>query len=367
MIFSCLQFRPGNRGAHIKFNQMQHRPFPPLAVFLGFVLIAVGWPALADTVTLKDGSVIHGKNLHIANGTVIITTGFAGDLSIKQDLVASFETDKATYVRTKTAPAVLGKVQPKGAGLIIASSRGVTPLTVDSIKSSWLPGDKDPELAHWSLDLSTDISGKSGSASGFAGDGGIVATRKTASDTLKLYGSADHTVANGLTSADMYKGGLEYNTFFSPVYSWFASGELIQDNVQSIHLRASSLAGFGWNPIRNPHEDLQFRIGLSYRYDIYNTTPPTPNFSSPGGNLALVHRLDITPWFVLHNSLGYMPSFRDTNNYIIDHDSNLTMPLAGLHAWSLRVGMTNEYTSKPVDNDKHLETIYYLRFVYTVR
>ena len=346
---------------------MQPNSLRPLVVLLVSALLAITRPAFADTVTLKDGSVIRGKNLHIANDAVTITTGFAGDLTIKQNLVASFETDEPVYVKTKTAPAVLGKVEPKDSSLIIVSSSGNRPATVDNIKSSWPAGAKDPELAHWFLELSTDISGKSGNSTGFAGDGGIVAVRKTPTDALKLYGSADHTVANGQTSADTDKGGIEYNAFFSPVFSWFASTELMQDKVQEIRLRASALGGVGWNAIRSPREDLQFRTGFSYRYETYDTEPPTPSFSSAGGNLALVHRLNFAPWFVMHNSLGYMPSFKDTGNYIIDHDSNLTMPLATLKPWSLRIGVTNEFTSKPVDGNKRLDTTYYLRFVYTVR
>jgi hypothetical protein len=337
-----------------------------------FVLLAPAFftfaqPAFADTLTLKDGSVIRGKNLHIANSAVIITTGFAGELTIKQELVASFETDAPVHVKTKTGPAVLGKVEPKDSGLVVAGSGATRPVTVDAIKSTWLADAKDPDLAHWLFELSTDISGKSGNSTGFAGDGGIVAVRKTPANALKLYGSANYTVANGQTSADTDKGGIEYNAFFSPVFSWFASTELMQDKVQEIRLRDSTLVGIGWNPIRSPREDLQFRTGFSYRYETYDTEPPTPSFSSAGGNLALVHRLNFAPWFVMHNSLGYMPSFQDTGNYIIDHDSNLTMPLATLKPWSLRIGVTNEFTSKPVDGNKRLDTTYYLRFVYTVR
>jgi hypothetical protein len=341
--------------------------FRPLAAFIAAAFLAFAAPASADTVTLKDGSVIHGKNLHIANGAVTITTTFSGDLTIKQELVASFVTDEPVYVKIKDAPAVLGKVEPKDAGLVIAGSGGIRPASVENIKSTWPASARDPDLAHWLFELSTDVSGKSGNTTGFAGNGRIVAVRKTATDALKLYGSADYTVANGLTSANNQKGGVEYNSFFSPAFSWFASGELMRDTVQEIDLRASTLAGIGWNSIRSPREDLQFRAGFSYRYETYDTKPNTPDFSSAGANLALVHRLNVSPWFVMHNSLSYMPSFKDTANFIIDHDSNVTMPLATSKAWSLRIGMTNEFTSKPVDANKRLDTTYYLRFIYTVR
>ena len=333
-------------------------------------LCALAWSAQADTVTLKDGSIIHGKITGISGGTITVSTGFAGDLSIKQDQVAALETDEPVFVKTADNSTVLGKVEPKESTLVVSSPSGAYTTTIGGVKSSWRQGAEDPEVVaqrrHWVAEITMDVAGKSGNSTGFAGALGAVATLKSPTDSLKFYAAADHTVANGQTSADTYKGGVEYNAFFSPDLSWYVSTELMQDNVKDIALRVSTLGGLGWNAVRSPKEDLQFRAGLSYRYETYTTVPATPNFASAGVNFALVHRLDLKPWAVMHNSLSYVPSFKDTSNYVIDHDSNLTMPFGGSKVWSLRLGVTNEYTSKPVDDAKRLDTIYYLRLVLDV-
>jgi hypothetical protein len=333
-------------------------------------LCAFAWSARADTITLKDGSVIHGKITGISDGTISISTGFAGDLSVKQDQVAGFETDEAVFVKTKDNSTVLGKVEPKESALIVSSPSGSYTTKVEGVKSSWRQGNEDPEVValrrHWVVEFTTDIAGKSGNSTGFAGAVGAVATLKTPTDALKFYAAAHHSVSNGQTSEDAYKGGVEYNAFFSPVWSWFVSTELMQDNVKDIALRVNTLGGIGWNALRSAKEDLQFRAGLSYRYDTYNTVPPTPNYASAGLNLGLVHRVDIKPWMVMNNAISFVPSFKDTGNYVIDHDSNVTMPFGGSKVWSLRLGVTNEYTSIPVGGAKRLDTLYYLRFVYDV-
>lgn len=331
----------------------------------------VALPGRADTVTLKDGSVIHGKILKIEGGTITLSTGFAGDLAIKQDQVTSFQTDEPVFVKTKDNSTVLGKVGEKDSQLAVVNTNGSYATRVDGIKSSWLQGAEDPELLalrrHWLVEFTTDISGKSGNSTGFSEAVGVVATLKGPGDSLKFYGAANHAVANHQTASDAYKGGAEYNAFFSPVWSWFVSSELMQDNVKDISLRSSTLAGIGWNTIRSKKEDLQFRAGLSYRHDSYNTVPATPDYASAGLNLGLVHRVDLGTWAVMHNLLSYVPAFKDTSNYIIDHDSNLTLPFGGSDFWSMRIGMTNEYTSKPVTDGKRLDTTYYLRAVYSLR
>jgi hypothetical protein len=341
-----------------------------VVIFIASLFGAGLWTARADTVTLKDGSVIHGKNVHIVDGKVIITTGFAGDLSIKQDLVAAFETDEPVFVKTKDNTTVNGKVAGKDSGLVVSGTNIIFPTTVESVKSSWNQGAEDPDIVvlrhHWALEFTTDIAGTSGNSTGFSGAIGAVATLKGPTDALKFYGSANHSTANHTTSQDTYKGGMEYNEFFSQAWSWYTSAELMQDNVQNINLRVSALAGIGINSIRSKREDLQFRAGLSYRYETYDTNPASPSFSSAGVGLGLVHRLDIATWAVMKNMIAYSGAFQDSGNYVFDHDSNLTMPFGGSKIWSLRIGVTNEFNSKPVHPNKRLDTTYYLRFVYDV-
>jgi Protein of unknown function, DUF481 len=343
---------------------------PAAAALIIATLAIVAVSARADTVTLKDGSVIHGKILKIDGGTIALSTGFAGDLAIKQDQVASFETDEPVFVKTKDNSTVLGKVGQKESELTVASASGSYTTKVDGVKSSWRQGAEDPEVValrrHWAVEISTDIAGKSGNSTGISEALGAVAILKTPTDALKFYAAANHSVANHQTSQDTYKGGVEYNAFFSPVLSWYVSSELMQDNVKDIALRVSTLGGLGWNAMRTAKEDLQFRLGLSYRYETYNTIPSTPNYASAGLNLAMVHRVDIPSVGVMNNAIGFVPSFKDTSNFVLDHDSNLTMPFGGSKVWSLRFGVTNEYTSKPVGLAKKLDTTYYARLVLDI-
>ena len=346
---------------------MKHQSIPTLA---GLVLATLGLlalPARADTVTLKNGSVIHGKVLKIEGGAITVSTDFAGDLTIKQDQVTSFETDEPMFLKTQENTAILSKVERKEAGLVLVSPNGNYQTTVADIKSSWPKDAEDPEVValrrHWNVEINADLTGKSGNSTGFSSAYGVIATLKSTNDALKFYGMGSHAVANGQRSEDAYKGGVEYNAFFSPVMSWFVSTELMQDNVKDISLRVSTLGGIGYNAVRSAHEDLQLRAGLSYRHDSYNTVPPTPSYGAAGCNLGLVHRLDIGTWAVMKNAISYVPAFKDVGNYVIDHDTNLTFPFGGSKTWGLRLGVTNEYTSKPIDHAKRLDSTYYLRLV----
>jgi len=49
---------------------MQLPNLTKILILITPVLLAFTRPAFADTVTLKDGSVIHGKNLQVAGGII---------------------------------------------------------------------------------------------------------------------------------------------------------------------------------------------------------------------------------------------------------------------------------------------------------
>lgn len=338
------------------------------------LILPLAFPAAtrADTVALKDGSIIRGRVTAIAKGVITVSTPFAGDLSIKQDHVLRLSTNDPMYVRTAGQETVLGRIEAKGPELVVHSRHGTYATTLAEVKASWRPGAIppgaiEPPRRHWKVEVTTDLAGKSGNASGFSGALGAKATLKGPEDTLTFHASTRRATANGQTAENSYAGGVGYNAFFSKVWSWYASTELLQDNVRDIALRADALAGLGWNAIRSPHQSLQFRAGLSYRYETYNTVPPTPNFASAGLNLGLVHQLDIHRWMVMHNKLSIVPSFKDVNNLLIIQDSNVTLPLGGAQGWSLRVGLSDEYTSRPVGGARKLDTTYYLRFVYDLK
>ena len=96
-------------------------------------LCALAPAARADTVTLKDGSVIHGKIQGITGGVITLSTGFAGDLSIKQDQVASLATDDAVFVKTTNNSAILGQVAPENGSLVFSSPSGRNTVTVAGV------------------------------------------------------------------------------------------------------------------------------------------------------------------------------------------------------------------------------------------
>ena len=62
------------------------------------------------------------------------------------------------------------------------------------------------------------------------------------------------------------------------------------------------------------------------------------------------------------NRVSYVPSFDDFSDFRLTHESFYEMPLAN-PAWKLRLGVNNDYTSKPGKGVEKLDTGYFTRLV----
>ena len=87
--------------------------------------------------------------------------------------------------------------------------------------------------------------------------------------------------------------------------------------------------------------------------------------SSAGLDLGLSHSLELKD-FSLVNRLSYDPAFADFSDYRVLHESFLELPLHST-MWKVRMGVANDYTSKPAVGKKRLDTTYFTRLVLNWR
>lgn len=322
---------------------------------------------LADTVTLKDGSVVNGVITRIEGGSIHLTTSFAGSIAIAQAQVQAFTTSNPLFVKTEDGATAFGQVSATDAGIRITGTQSQTETSVGAVRSSWGIGGEDPEVAalrrNWAFEVALDITGRDGNSDRFGTAFGFNATLKGPEDTLRFYGDYRFAEENGTTSEDALRGGVDYAAFFSKRLSWFVNAELGRDDVKDLELRARAAAGLGYSAIRSDKQNLTLRAGLGYRYETYRNDPTDAlRVNSPGLELGLLHDYTFS-YGTLNNSLLYVPAFEDLGNFILVHDSSLTMPVGAGDFWLLRVGINNEYTSEPGPGREELDTLYYVRLI----
>ena len=334
------------------------------ALALLIALCATAGIASADTVETKNGARLVGAVTKIDGGNVHLKTDYAGDLVIKQADVSSITTDAPVSVRLDSGTVLQGTVSTTGGVVRIAGADGQIDTSVDKVAATWPAGTEDPQTTalrrHWSYEAAVDVTGKTGNSEQLGTMFSARAVMKTPQDTLLFYTAYNRQVADGTKSADQFKAGVDYQNNFSGRKSWYMRDEGGFDRVKDIDLYNVAAVGFGYDFIQEPKRILTGRAGISYRYEGYGN-PATEDVSGAGLDLGLNHEWELENSRIV-NRIAFVPTFEDFGNFRLTHESFYEMPLLS-PAWKLRLGISNDYNSRPGVGIDKLDTSYFTRLV----
>jgi hypothetical protein len=333
-----------------------------------FVLIGALGIARGDVVETKNGARIVGKVTKIDGGSVSVETDYAGSLTIKQSEVTAITTDAPVAVRLASGTRIDGRVSSAAGSLQVAGADGTITTSVDKVAASWPAGGKDPAVValqrDWAYEANVDINGKSGNKSQLGTSAGVRATLAGANDKLVFYSAYDRQVTDNQKSADQFKAGVDYSSNFSGSNSWYVRNEGGFDRIKDIQFYDVAAAGFGYDFVRKPKQTVTGRLGLSFRNENYKN-PFTTDVNAAGLDVGFSHSLQLTDSSIV-NRLTFVPSFNDFSNYRATHESFYEMPFVN-PSWKLRVGVSNDYNSKPGLGVDKLDTAYFTRLVLNWR
>ncbi|MFT3830212.1 MAG: DUF481 domain-containing protein [Opitutaceae bacterium] len=337
---------------------------------------AVSPSLVADTIGTTDGSTIQGKIVRASDGVVEIQTAFAGVLKIQQANIASLSTDTPVFLRYKTGNTVQGAVSTAAGGEVRVAGPGAWGTgPINAVEAVWVDPADSPEAKAaaaarrtWAFEASVDVMGSQGNTNSLATSVGFTATLAGPQDKLLFYGAytrATQEVTTGTppvtedeTSADNAKAGVDYSAFFSERASWYVREEIGTDKIKDLDFYSNTAAGIGYAVIKKPTQDLTLRGGLAYRYEAYALSD---DISTPALDLGLLHTYSTPKWRLI-NKLVFLPSLENFSNFRLQHDSALELPLA-TGRWKIRLGVANDYVSKPQPGKEKLDTTYYTRFI----
>lgn len=329
--------------------------------------LALASAARADRIELTDGSVLNGKILSAEKGQFKVETKFAGVITVAQELITTFSTDEAVNVGLKAGTQVLGTVASTANGIAVTAADGQMSANSSSVVAIWRPGDDSPALRdakaateklkrHWAYEASAAINGRTGGSEKFSGSFGFKATLESSQDKLMFNAAMNRAQENGSKTADDWKAGVDYSSFFSDSVVWYARTELAKDKIKNITLRSNSAFGIGRKLAKTDTHDMEVRLGLGYLYETY--TPPTPDFASAGLDVAFLNKQSFS-WVTMNNTVTYTPAFKEFSNYRIVHETTFDLPIKTGEFWKLRMGMNNDYQSMPAGNAPKLDTTYF--------
>lgn len=321
--------------------------------------------ARADVIETKSGARLVGKVSQITGVAITLSTDYAGDITIKQSEVISVKTDEPRFVRLSGGTVMAGVVTPTADGKIqITGTDGVITTSVDKVAATWALGANDPAIValapKWTYEAAADITGKTGNKQQSGAALSARAKRTGPTDSLQFYSAYNRQESDDVVSSDQFKAGVDFANNFAGRKSWYVRDEAGFDRVKDIELYNVAATGLGYDFVKNVRQLLTGRAGLGFRYEGYKD-PTTEDVKSFGFDFGLHHEYTFRDAKLI-NDLTYVPAFDDFSTYRATHESYFEVPLASPR-WKLRLGVTNDYTSKVGTGVEKLDTTYFSRFV----
>jgi putative salt-induced outer membrane protein YdiY len=348
------------------------------AVVLGLAFVA---QAHADTVVTTDGSRLVGTIEQLVEGKLHLMTEFAGRLEIDVAKVRSIATDGTVHVALESGDRLVGTVDESDDpdGTVVNTAMGAIGVSVASIKAVWPEGAEDPQVAavraqleeekkalepKWTATIEAGAMHTEGNTDTLAARGKLDVRRKTVEDLLRFYLSADYYEENDSRTRNEYKGGVRYANNITDRWNWYTRLELEYDEFENLDLRTLAAVGAGYYWLKKPNHELETSFGVGYRHEAYAGGETYDDFVL---DLGLDYRLDIASWAQFTHTTIYSPEVEDFDNYRLTLDTALAIPMADSDIWKLKVGMTNEYNSRPQPGVDRLDNTYYANIVLELK
>ncbi len=333
-----------------------------LMILLGLLAFFPPRSAFADVITLENGSTLIGTISRIDQKTIHIQTDFAGLVSVDAARVVSYTTDKPVYVAFPGHDPVRGKLTYTRKQTRIDVEEGKVVVSADAPQHVWPEGAADPRARHWSFEIGFDAAGKTGNAERISVGSRAQARLQGPRDRLLLYLRYAYAKDDGLESDNQTVGGIDFESYFREKHSWYARMEMENDQIAHVDFRATAAAGYGYFFLKKANHTLRGRTGLMFRHESLKSASST---ATAGLDLGLSHLYRFANAWRLTNDITYTPSLEDYRDYRIYHESAFEIPIVASEIWKLRLGVMNDYNSRPAENKDYLDTTYFTRLVFS--
>jgi len=319
---------------------------------------------MADTVTMTDGTFLRGHIVRIADGVLEMRVPALGNVtqSITLASVESFRTDDPAVV---SSGGVVQRGIASAAGGRVASTGGAETSPLNQQLELWRDSSLRPAeaagLRKWTSLADLDISGRSGVVQGSGYCVGYAAKGVTKADTINAGVRFTRAESGNQISSDDLHAIFSYETNPTDVVFWYLRTDTGYDHARSIDFSSVNAAGWGFRLFTDGRGKLDARAGLAHRTERYSS-PTQANLSAPSIDLGLIFTRELG-WAALDSALNIVPSFQDAGDFYIRHETSLNI-LRSSGPLSLKLGISNDFRSKPLPSQVKLDTSYFLRTTY---
>jgi len=327
-------------------------------------------PAPTDVVTLKDGSVIYGEVVDMADGELHIKTVFGvGDIvKVKWATVAKLTVTHPIPFHLKEGTILNATAEEGEPGMLVLKApplNGSMSVPMDSVVS--VNPLAQPSVVYVGA-VTAGLSSASGNSSFL--NGSFLFDLTGRSDKLRLLINGRYVYAenNNQLSARNARGTIKLDFFLTKRFYWFASSYFEKDTFQDLNLRTALATGPGYQFIdRGDFESPYFKdmtlnaeFGVSYFNEDFKGMPDQ---SSLRGRWSLKFNWPmLDDRITLYYFSEFFPSFQNSRDYYLTTDQGVRLRI--VDGFVVNFQYTYRYNNNPPPGVKETDILYLITLGY---
>ena len=327
--------------------------------------LIISLPSFPDFVKIQDGSVLMGTIVNMADDKILLTTAYAGDVSIPKDQIDEIETNETKPVHLTDGNVIEGIIKTKGSksiSIIHQDDQTETPIELDQITAIAPPSPPAPQPVQWTGKIVGNFSGTNGNSftEAFGLDGN--AEYRTDNDRISFETALFYSENEGKTDRDdQYLSG-KYDYFFTNKLFGFFNTRLDRDTMREIDLRSTGGSGLGYQFLESGIFNLYGESGISVVDEIFKHPVNNKTYT------ALRVAGHFNWWFIkdrlqFNQNAEYLQRINNTDFFIANTDSTLSWKWTD--RWSLDGGLRFDYDNSPAAGIKRSGAKYQLGIGYS--
>ena len=331
-------------------------------------LLALPLSLPADTIETLDGSRLNGRVVAILDGTVTIETDFAGSIEIPQEQIATLSIEEPVYVSRTDGSQMLGTVEKTaGQPVRVNSQDGEMTAPIDGVAALWRPDAPSPQdrafeaqQRKWRYELSAGFDGKTGNSEAKGVDFRARAELEGPEDQLSFRAQYRFSEIDDQKEFDDAMGSISYQREITEDFLWYIRTKLGRDDLKELNLFTQTAGGVGYEFLESENHNLTVLAGIGHRFESFNTGVDE-SFAATDFNL--MH--DYTyKWLNVFTEINYPRGLNFADEYAIDQESGIEVPLGYSDHWNLRLGVENQYDGNPSPGTNRHDLIYFSRIIF---
>lgn len=239
--------------------------------------------AFGDEIRVKNGDRITGKVTKVTSANIMISTEYAGSISVSLASIEGISSDVVFHFELKDGSAVDGKITgiPEGSNAVAIENVDEEETQIEIAKISAVRSSSEQEeyvrrtapkwTDLWNGNMNLGYTLTTGNTKTRTLAAGANLARETPKDKATMYANYARSTSVssllGVTKNDLVRGGWRYQYNIPKGFYVFAFTDFEHNNGQFLDLRIAPGTGFGYYIIKNRFIELESFGGASMSYE----------------------------------------------------------------------------------------------------